>query len=206
MKTTKIIAAAALSVLAAAAAHAAATNAPAGVAACVACHGMQGEGNASGVPRLAGQNAAYLARALAAFKDGTRASPVMQPIASSLSDAAIHDLSAYFAGLPAPRTPAAQPQAAGLVAAGKQLAQAGAVAAGVPACFSCHGAGRSGIGDRFPGLAGQPVAFVVNRLHEFQARAEKKTPEPGTMTAIAVRMDEMQISQAAAYFSTLSQP
>lgn len=205
MKTTKIVAAAALSVLATGAAHAAA-DAPAGVATCVACHGTQGEGSPSGVPRLAGQNAAYLARALAAFNGGTRASPVMRPIASSLSDAAIHELSAYFAGLPGSRTPAAQPQAADLVAAGKQLAQAGAVAAGVPACFSCHGAGPAGVGTRFPGLAGQPAAFVANRLHEFQARAEKQAPKPGSMTAIAARLDDMQIRQAAAYFSTLRQP
>jgi cytochrome c553 len=205
MKTTKIIAAAALSFLAAAAAHAA-TDAPARVATCVACHGTQGEGSASGVPRLAGQNAEYLARALAAFRGATRASPVMQPIAGSLSDVDIHDLSAYFAGLPASRTPEAQPQAAGLVAAGKQLAQAGAAAAGVPACASCHGAGPAGSGARFPGLEGQPAAFVVSRLHEFQARAEKQAPEPGSMTAIAVRLNDMQIKQAAAYFSTLRQP
>jgi len=214
MKTVRIIAAAVvacigaqLSAQAAPAGPSPAHDPPTGVATCVACHGMQGEGSsASGAPRLAGQNAAYLARALAAFKDGTRASPVMQSIASSLSDAQMHDLAAYFAGLPAPRPPAAQAPAAGLVAAGKQLAQAGAVAAGVPACSSCHGVGSSGAGARFPGLAGQPAAFVVNRLHEFQARAEKKTPEPGSMTAIAARLDEMQIGQAAAYFSTLSEP
>ncbi|MCS6474378.1 c-type cytochrome, partial [Burkholderia thailandensis] len=44
-----------------------------GVAACIGCHGAQGEGNAAaGFPRLAGTNAAYLAAQLAAFADGSR--------------------------------------------------------------------------------------------------------------------------------------
>jgi cytochrome c553 len=57
------------------------------LATCAACHGAAGEGSsARGIPRLAGQNADYLAHALSMFKDGTRASPVMQPVAQNLSD------------------------------------------------------------------------------------------------------------------------
>lgn len=180
----------------------AALVAPAGIATCVACHGAQGEGSASlGAPRLAGQNEQYLAHALAMFKDGTRANPIMQPIAGGLSDEDIPQLAGYFAALHGPLAPAAAPQPAELVAAGKQLARVGA--AGTAACFSCHGADGVGVGARFPSLVGQPAAFVVNRLHEFQARAKAKTPEPGTMTAVSTQLDETQIRQVAAYLSTL---
>src|SRR5205823_4077552 len=73
-------------------AHAAPPPVPAGAATCAACHGVQGEGSAAGVPRLAGQKAEYLEHALASFKAGTRTSPVMQPVAGGLSDADVHEL------------------------------------------------------------------------------------------------------------------
>jgi cytochrome c553 len=88
-----------------------------------------------------------------------------------------------------------------LVLAGKQLADKGA--ANVAACFSCHAAQGKGNGARFPGIAAEPAQFVVNRLHGFQARAQEKTPEPGTMTAVAAALDEKQVEAAAAFLSQL---
>ena len=54
-------------------------NAATSSATCAACHGAQGEGSATGAPRLAGQNAQYLERALTMLKEGTRTSSIMQP-------------------------------------------------------------------------------------------------------------------------------
>jgi cytochrome c553 len=88
-----------------------------------------------------------------------------------------------------------------LVLAGKKLAENGE--ANVAACFGCHAAQGKGNGARFPGIAAEPAQFVINRLHEFQARAQGKTPEPGTMTAVATTLDENQIAAAAAYLSQL---
>jgi len=166
---------------------------------CVACHGTHGGGAPNGVPRLAGQNADYLSHALSMFKAGTRASATMQPIARNLSDTEMRRLADYFSKQDAPLAgAAASPQ---LVLAGKQLAETGA--ANVAACFSCHAEQGKGNGARFPRIAGQPAQFVINRLHEFQARARGKTPEPGTMTAVAATLDERQIEAAAAYLSQL---
>ena len=188
-------------------ARAATSAAPEGVAACVACHGVQGEGSAAaGAPRLAGQNAQYLERTLTMLKAGTRTSPIMQPIASGLSGAEIHDLTAYFAGLHGVPLPAAAPTATDLVQAGKELAQVGAMRDATPPCVSCHGVDGHGVGDRFPSIAGQPAAFLVDRLHEFQARARGKAPAFGTMTEVATHLNETQIGQIAAYLSTLPPP
>jgi cytochrome c553 len=169
----------------------------------VACHGAQGQGSAAGVPRLAGQNAHYLENALAMFKAGTRISPVMQPIAAGLDDAAIHALAAYFAGLRGVALAPAAPPAADLVRAGEELARVGAAADPTPPCFSCHGADSRAANPHFPAIEGQPAAFTVARLHEFQARARAKAPAPATMTAVAARLNEAQIRQLAAYLSTL---
>jgi cytochrome c553 len=168
---------------------------------CVACHGTHGEGAANGVPRLAGQNADYLSHALSMFKAGTRASATMQPIAQNLSDAEMRRLADYFSKQNAPLAGAAAAASPQLALAGKQLAEMGA--ANVAACFSCHAEQGKGNGARFPSIAGQPAQFVINRLHEFQARARGKTPEPGTMTAVAATLDERQIEAAAAYLSQL---
>jgi len=176
-------------------------------AACVACHGAQGEGSAAaGAPRVAGQNAQYLERTLTMLKAGTRTSPVMQPIARGLSDAEIHELTSYFAGLQGVRPPAAAASPTDLVQAGKELVQVGAAADPTPPCVSCHGIDGHGVGARFPSIAGQPAAFLVNRLHEFQARAKAKAPDFGTMTEVATHLNEKQIGQVAAYLSTLPPP
>jgi cytochrome c553 len=169
---------------------------------CASCHGGHGEGGANGVPRLAGQNADYMGHALSMFKAGTRASAIMQPIARDLSDAEIVRLAEYFSKQRAPLAQAAGAPSPALILAGKRLAEAGA--GNQAACFSCHGAQGAGNGARFPGIAGQPAQFVIDRLHEFQARARANTPQAGTMTAVAATMDDQQIAEAAAYLSQLA--
>jgi cytochrome c553 len=172
-----------------------------GAPGCVMCHGMRGEGAPSGVPRLAGQNADYLDHALSLFKTGARAGAIMQPIAQNLSDSEIRRLADYFSNQHAALTDASASASSQLVIAGKQLAEMGT--ADKAACFSCHGAQGKGNGARFPSIAGQPAQFVINRLHEFQARAQGTAPQPGTMTAVAATLDERQIEEAAAYLSQL---
>jgi cytochrome c553 len=174
---------------------------PNGAALCVTCHGMHGEGAPTGAARLAGQNAEYMSHALSMFKAKTRASPIMQPIAQTLSDAQMTELANYFGQQSAPLADAHSAASRQLLHAGKQLAQVGALNAA--ACFSCHGTHGKGNGPRFPSIAGQPAQFVIDRLHEFQARAQAKAPQPGTMTAVAATLDEKQIQAAAAYLARL---
>lgn len=68
---------------------------------CMACHGNDFNATADGqYPRLAGQYQDYLARALHEYKSGDRSNPIMQGMASSLSDADIDDITAYVSHLP----------------------------------------------------------------------------------------------------------
>jgi cytochrome c553 len=174
------------------------------VATCAACHGATGQGSASvGAPRLAGQNADYMAHALSMFKAGTRVNPVMQPIAQNLSDSDMRQLADYFAAQQPPLAPAMEAPKPAEVRDGAHLAQFGD-GTNVAACVSCHAAGGKGNGARFPSIAGQPASFIVARLHEFQARAKNGAAKPGTMTAVAAQMTDAQIEAAAAYLSTLT--
>ena len=78
-------------------------NAEAGrykVAMCVGCHGIDGYRTAFPevyrVPKLGGQNAAYLADALRAYRDGARHYDTMRAIAVSLSEQDIVDIAEYY--------------------------------------------------------------------------------------------------------------
>ena len=181
-----------------------AAHAPAAAAACAGCHGAKGEGSVTGVPRLAGQSAEYLQLTLSKFKAGRRISTVMQPLARGLNDPQVSELAAYYAAIQAPPAPAAAPLAAELVRAGRELFDVGAVSNPRPPCISCHGAVGRSENAWLPSLAGQPAAYIVNRLHEFQANAMRKAPEPASMADIAAHLDETQVQQVAAYLSTLS--
>ena len=49
------------------------------------------------VPKLGGQHAGYLVKALQAYKAGERSHPTMRAIAATLSDQDMADLAAYYA-------------------------------------------------------------------------------------------------------------
>lgn len=59
------------------------------------------------VPMIGGQNAAYIASALTAYKKGERKHPTMRSIAASLSDQDMADIGEYYAAQTAssPKTP-----------------------------------------------------------------------------------------------------
>jgi cytochrome c553 len=68
-------------------------------ATCAGCHGANGISSVPMYPNLAGQKAAYTAKQLKAFRDGTRQDPTMTAMAKPLSDADIDNLAAYYESL-----------------------------------------------------------------------------------------------------------
>src|SRR5881394_253129 len=68
---------------------------------CQGCHGIPGWRTAYPevyrVPKIAGQHQAYLVKALQEYKSGSRTHPSMHAIASSLSDADMANIAAYYA-------------------------------------------------------------------------------------------------------------
>lgn len=65
--------------------------------ACIACHAEDGNSTNPQFPRLAGQHADYLVKALRDYKSGERKNAIMAPFAASLSPQDMDDLAAYFA-------------------------------------------------------------------------------------------------------------
>lgn len=67
---------------------------------CAGCHGIGGYKTAFpevySVPKLGGQHAAYIVKALQAYKSGARSHPSMRAIAAGLSEQDMADLAAYY--------------------------------------------------------------------------------------------------------------
>lgn len=72
---------------------------------CQACHGTDGAAKTDPqYPRLAGQYADYLARALHEYKIGDRKNAIMATFSANLSEQDMQDLAAYFSSLPSALT------------------------------------------------------------------------------------------------------
>jgi len=68
---------------------------------CQGCHGIAGYRtafpNAYNVPKIGGQHAEYIVKALEGYKNGTRNHPTMTALSKSLSQQDIEDFAAYYA-------------------------------------------------------------------------------------------------------------
>lgn len=68
---------------------------------CIGCHSIGGYKTAFpevySVPKIGGQHAAYIVKALQEYKAGNRSHPSMRAIAAGLSDKDMADLAAYYA-------------------------------------------------------------------------------------------------------------
>jgi cytochrome c553 len=69
---------------------------------CIGCHGIPGYKTAFPavyhVPKIAGQQPAYIVNALKAYKSGERLHPSMRGIAASLTDEDMKELADYYGG------------------------------------------------------------------------------------------------------------
>ncbi len=177
-----------------------------GAPACMSCHGENGEGNPDGgFPRLAGLPRGYILHQLRSFDDGSRASDVMQPVASSLSDSEREALATYYAGLPTAGTAGGEAPDAKLVAQGKHLAQKGDWHKAMPGCGQCHGPSGQGVGANFPPLAGQPAIYLSAQLSAWKNKTRKNDPL-GLMAGVAGKLTDGEVGAVSAYYASLPVP
>ena len=67
---------------------------------CASCHGADGNSAAADFPKLGGQHADYLAKALRDYKSGQRKNAIMAGFAQALSKQDIENLAAYYGSQP----------------------------------------------------------------------------------------------------------
>lgn len=155
---------------------------------CAGCHGERGVSGNDEWPSLAGQNAAYLARILGAYKSGDQHDVTMTPIAKDLTDADVQNLATYYAGLAC--------VASGDAIGGDPLA--GKALAGN--CAHCHGETGLAANAAWPSIAGQKPGYIVNSLKAFRAGLRK---DPA-MAGVTRGLSDADIANLAAFFSRQS--
>jgi cytochrome c553 len=67
---------------------------------CGRCHGADGRGRNGASPNISGLSVARFAQAMKDYRDGSKPSGFMQPVAAALSDEQIEQAARYFAALP----------------------------------------------------------------------------------------------------------
>jgi len=185
---------------------------------CITCHAPDGKGMpASGFPRLAGMPADYIAKQLRDFRAGTRENPIMQPIASALSDEEISAVANAYAARPKVNvaTPSTDRPIQGT---GAWIALRGAWDRNIPECTLCHGPAGVGVGSTFPPLAGQSAMYLETQLKAWKGKADsepkrqskkhvktvatRRNDPNGLMQHIAADLTDAEIKAVAAYFAS----
>ena len=165
---------------------------------CFICHGADGESSSPVFPRLAGQNAAYVARQLADYQSGKRVSTTMQPMVSDLNAADFAALGKYFAARPTRVHKVDDPE---LAQVGRFVFVRGNPYTGVAACAGCHGDRGQGSAT-LPRLAGQHAQYTEKQLTQFNSR--ERNNDNAVMHTIASKLTELEIKAVSAYISGLN--
>jgi cytochrome c553 len=157
---------------------------------CKSCHGLDGKGIAPAIPNLAAQRERYLAAALTEYKEGKRPHAALKDMAAHMTDAELHNVAAYYAGLPPVANAAGgKPAPSSAHEQGKSLAKA---------CAQCHGEDGNAKTPGIPNLAGQQPHYLVTAIQEYH-QGERETP---TMKAIMRDSTRLELEQLALYFAS----
>lgn len=162
---------------------------------CFLCHGANGESTSEVFPRLAGQNAEYIAKQLKAFKTGQRKSSAMADMSSRLTDDEMLALGKYYEKMTPPREPSKEPLLAGM---GQYIYHNGNKFSGVPSCASCHGANGEG-SNNLPRLASQFSGYIHTQLKQFNTRQRNDANQ--VMHVVAEKMTELEMVAVAEYLA-----
>lgn len=154
----------------------------AATAPCAGCHAADGNNHDPKTPRLAGLDAEYLVAAAEAYLSGDRAHDVMRDAISAMRGSDIKDMAAFYASKEPVPLPVRKPLS---------------VAEWVEKCDRCHGAAGNSTDSRFPILAGQNKAYLVNALKRYHVGER----ESSMMFAMSFLMGESDIEKLAEYYS-----
>jgi cytochrome c553 len=168
-----------------------------GVTACLTCHGPKGQSATATWPKLSAQHAAYTAKQLKNFKEGTRANPVMMGMAATLTEQDMQNIAAYLVKQPLSQGVAQNKETIEL---GQSIYRGGIASKGVPACAACHSPTGAGIPSQYPLLGGQWADYSYAQLLAFSNGTRKNGP---MMTTIAGKMSEAEMKAVADYIAGL---
>jgi cytochrome c553 len=180
-------------------------------AACVTCHGADGNGTSDTMPKLAGQVPEYLVKQLRDFRSGRRGNcGGIRPGTQPLSDADITDIATFFSSQRVATTRGTRESPA----LGEKIYLKGSRSPTfAPACTGCHGPAGGGKANWqqvmtvapaiLPSsIGGQPQRYIASQLAAFRA-GSRSNDEGAIMRRLAEKMSDEDIAAVAAYVAGL---
>jgi cytochrome c553 len=164
---------------------------------CAACHTADGSRGSPANPILQGQHPEYLAKQLAEFKAGKRASPIMQGMAAPLSEDDMRNVAAFYASKQAKPGFAKNKD---LVSLGEKIYRGGIAERSIPACAACHSPNGAGLPSQYPRLASQHSDYTEAQLLAFRANTRANN---AIMTAVTAKMNDKEIKAVSDYIAGL---
>ena len=150
---------------------------------CLGCHGIEGNMTTYPpyhVPRLGGQNAAYIVKALENYAAEDREHDGMHAQAADLTEQDRQDIAAYFANATAVEADTeVKPPESGIY------------------CISCHGVNGVSITTQFPHLAGQHADYLNETIRQY---LEGERSDPSMMAFLNLLTAE-QLSELSEFYA-----
>ena len=166
---------------------------------CATCHGAEGNSELPMNPKLAGQNATYIAKQLMDYKSGVRSNQTMSAMVLNLSEQDMQDISAWYSSQQV-TLQGADPK---FVELGESLYRAGNKELAVAACSACHSpTGRGNAPAGFPSLGGQHAEYTLQQLKDFRAGV-RQNDESSMMRIVVERLTDRELEALASYVSGL---
>jgi cytochrome c553 len=167
---------------------------------CQGCHGEVGLSLEDLIPNLAGQYADYIAKQLRNFQSGARTHQIMSAMATTINDAELIDIAAYFAS-----QKKMQGNGKGDNSVAKNLFLKGDAKRGIPACMSCHGENGKGKAPNiatYPVIGGQHKSYLRAQLTHWRSGERSNSPD-GVMNKVAKSLTDPEIEALTDYLSGL---
>ncbi|MCA0900217.1 MULTISPECIES: c-type cytochrome [Microbulbifer] len=182
-------------------------------AACIACHGADGNSPAPTFPKIAGLGDKYLLKQLRDVKSGARSIPEMTGQLDNMTDQDLQDIAAFYAsqniqisGSTAFSVMLNNGDNVDGLALGREIYRAGNSETGVPACMGCHS--PSGLGNApaaYPRLSGQYAEYVEKQLKAFREGTRANDGDTRTMRTVARQLSDAEIKAVANYVAGLTE-
>jgi cytochrome c553 len=164
---------------------------------CVACHTNDGSRGSPANPILQGQHPEYLVKQLDEFKAGKRDNAIMKGFATTLSDADMKNVAAFYASKQ-PKPGFAKNK--DLAQLGEKIYRGGIAERNIPACSGCHSPTGAGIPSQYPRLSGQHADYTEAQLVAFRGGVRKNNAE---MSGVAAKLNDREIKAVADYIAGL---
>ena len=167
-----------------------------GVVACITCHGPKGQSAVATWPKLSAQHAAYTAKQLKSFKEGSRVNAIMMGMSMPLNDQDMLNIATYLSQQAPSQGVAQNKDTVGL---GQSIYRGGIASKGVPACAGCHSPNGAGIPSQYPRQGGQWADYSYNQLISFHEGTRKNAQ----MNSIANKLSDQEMKAVSDYMAGL---